>query len=638
MKRLLLVGLILNALVSHAQLKGALGQITDEERRLTVCEFDPEAAAIVLLDEGFSDHNDLYNLQTFRRTKIKVLKEEGIAQVADFQMNYYSKDGKVNVDGFNAIVTNFDESGKAKITVVDQQSIFRKKINSEYSRLSVAFPEIKVGSIIDFTYRYFADHYGFLQNWYFQRDIPVVKSTYELRMVPNLEMTYLAQYDPRYKLDVRPVKIHNGIIFEMKHIPALTEEPFMDAREDYVQKVIFQITKIASDYGNRKYMSSWDQLTRDLFERQDFGRQLKLKIDECQQYIATLTGKADLEKMRAIHKYVTSNTEWDGEYRLTSDGVRSLWKKKSGNSADINLLLVNLLQRAELDAYPMLVSERGNGKVNKANPFTDQFNNVYAVVFIGDKKYYLDATDKYTPAHQVPFSILNTTAFIVNQKKGGLVEITEPEVRYQEIATVYAELDESGKYAGQVTMSSKDYARTSRVIDYKKSEKEKYINKFLLKGLVNVNIDSLQMDNIENDTMPLKQVFKYNTYVQKTGDYSFINLNMFTGFESNPFILNDRFSTINFGTNRTLNLNCSIRLPQGFSVDALPGNIRLKSPDNSVVFMRELFYDDKKNIMVARIKVDINKSIFDVQEYASLKVFYKKMIDLMNEQVVLKKI
>lgn len=90
--------------------------------------------------------------------------------------------------------------------------------------------------------------------------------------------------------------------------------------------------------------------------------------------------------------------------------------KKSGTSGEINLILVNLLKEAGLEAYPMLVSERFHGKVNVAYPFIEQFNSVFACVIINNKKHYLDATDKAIAPHLTPSSILNTTAFLVNRK------------------------------------------------------------------------------------------------------------------------------------------------------------------------------------------------------------------------------
>jgi hypothetical protein len=73
---------------------------------------------------------------------------------------------------------------------------------------------------------------------------------------------------------------------------------------------------------------------------------------------------------------------------------------------------------------------------------------------------------------------------------------------------------------------------------------------------------------------------------------------LFSGFESNPFISN---------------------------------------PDKSVVFTRELFRDPDDKKIVSRIKMDFKKSHYTVDEYEDIKEFYKKMFDMLNEQIVIKK-
>ena len=101
------------------------------------------------------------------------------------------------------------------------------------------------------------------------------------------------------------------------------------------------------------------------------------------------------EKMKSVFNYVRNNMVWNNMYSMyTTRGVKDAWQTKSGNSGEINLLLINLLKKAGLETYPMLVSERFDGKVDKSYPFMDQFNSVFACVIISNKKYYLDATDK----------------------------------------------------------------------------------------------------------------------------------------------------------------------------------------------------------------------------------------------------
>ena len=110
---------------------------------------------------------------------------------------------------------------------------------------------------------------------------------------------------------------------------------------------------------------------------------------------------------------------------------------------------------------------------------------------------------------------------------------------------------------------------------------------------------------------------------------------MFTGLQNNPFIVNDRFSNINFGYKKTVNLTFLVNLPANYKVDALPKNIKLINPSNTVTLTRQFFLE--KSQLVAKIKVDIDKTLFNVNEYAEVKDFFKQMVNLMNEQVILKK-
>jgi len=553
-------------------------------------------------------------------------------------LTFRSEDEFETLDNIKAISINTDDNGYRQDIPVDNKSIYFKKLNKYRTEVSFAFPNVKPGTIIEYKYRVIARNYSGLRDWYFQSDIPVVKSSYRLKIVPDREVSYLVQYNPKYKVKVDNIKIDQTVKFEMNNIPALTDEPYMDARQDYIQKVIFQTTKYTGSVGVVKYMSSWKEVTKELTGRPDFGRQLKLNIDECQNFIATsLNGKSDFEKIQAIHHYVANNVSWDGVTSLVSEnGIKNLWKKKTGNSAEINFLLINLLRDAGLEAYPMLVSERGHGRVNKDQPFINQFNNVFAVVLADSKKYYLDATDKFTPTHLVPYSILNSTGFIVDSKMGGLNDIQENENRYNDNITITSKLNEAGELSGSVSLESKDYARTEKLRSYT-GNKSEYVDSYIKNGMVNIEVSNFNIKNEEAETLPFTQNFDFKTNIQSTGDYSFLSFNMFTGLQNNPFIVNDRFSNINFGYKKSVNLTYIINLPSNYKIDALPKNTKIVNPTNTVTFTRQ-FLQEGNSQVIAKIKVDIDKTLFSVNQYDEIKNFFKQMVNMMNEQVILKKL
>src|SRR6266496_3615255 len=67
------------------------GDISEDEKKLTVSSFDKEADAVVIFDEASADHNDQYNLISTRRIRLKILKQKGI-RYGDIEIRYISKD------------------------------------------------------------------------------------------------------------------------------------------------------------------------------------------------------------------------------------------------------------------------------------------------------------------------------------------------------------------------------------------------------------------------------------------------------------------------------------------------------------------------------------------------------------------
>ncbi|MEI9957585.1 MAG: hypothetical protein WDM90_15105 [Ferruginibacter sp.] len=320
-------------------------------------------------------------------------------------------------------------------------------------------------------------HYGGLRDWYFQQYLPIVQSRYTLRVAPHLEFAYRVDKKADFPIVIKQEKGSDLVYFEMNNIPGLSDEPYMDSREDYLQKIIFQISGYNNGYGKNNYMTSWDEVTRELLSDKNFGTQLNKSIPGTKDVVdAVKTKSTDEEKMAILYNYVRANMTWNNLYsKYAMDGIKDPWSKKQGTSGEINIILVNLLKDAGLEVYPVLVSERFNGKVAVDYPFVDQFNNVFACVVIKGKKYYLDATDAYTPAHMTPNDILNTTALIVNRKNGGLVNITNDSLKYSDFISSQVELDDKGILSGETYISARDYARVKRVHDYKEKGKEKYI-------------------------------------------------------------------------------------------------------------------------------------------------------------------
>jgi hypothetical protein len=640
MKKLppLTAAFFLLSFIIHAQDFPSYGKVTSGELNMKECTFDKEATAVVLIDEAISNYNDEYNLITNRHLRIKILKDKGI-DYADISIPFYRAEGFEFINNVEGMVINTDNNGKVITQVLERKSVFTKNISERIGEVRFAFPSVKAGSIIEYRYQSIMKNYNGLEDWYFQREIPVILSKYRLHIPPRYEFTYQVFKNTLFAIKVDQGAGDGRVSYEMENLPSLEDEPYMDARRDYIQRVTFQLSGYGGgSFDKRKYMTSWDEVTKELMTSPSFGTQLHKDLPGTEEFIKlTKLNPSPFEKMKLVYHYVCKNMQWDrSNSKYSIDGVKTAWNKKKGTSGDLNLILTNLLKAVGLEAYPMLVSERYNGKVNTQYPFVDQFNTVYAAVFIGGKKYYLDATDKVTPPHIIPYNILNTTGFILNKKAGGLVNITDESLQYKDVISVLANITPDESIRGEVFTSSTDYARIRRIEHYS-SNSNRYIDENFRQIRAAMTIDSFEIRNEDNDSLALQHKFIFKTPMDGTGEYKFIPLNLFSGFERNPFISTKRFSDINFGYKRSISVNTVISLPSGYLVDALPKSIQLVNPDQSVVFIRELFKDEPSAKVVCRLKMEFRKSHYTVDEYEDIKEFYKKMFEMLNEQIVIKK-
>ncbi len=631
--------LLFSSFVSMAQFTEKFGKLTSEEINTKSCSFDPEATALILLQEGSADYGQNYELVMYRHMRIRILKDEAINDLANIKIRFYSGSQFEYVDDIDAITVNIDDDGKRIDFPVDKKTIFYKKLNEYWSEVSFALPQVKVGSILEYRYRRVKKSFQGLKDWSFQSAYPVVKSSFSLKPSPNIELSYSIQKSENYPITIQRSKSAEGYVyFEMNNIPGMDEEPYMDTKEDYLQKINFQLTKYMGIGGVQKYMNNWNEVARELHADSDYGGQLRgIRIPDVQKLLLNeIANLPSLQKMVVIYNYIRRNYQWNGfDSRHAGDGMKALYNSKTGTSGAINYALINLLRAAELDAYPLMVSERDNGKINTSQPFVAQFNTTYAYVKINDKEYYLDATNKFSSPYLIPIKILNTTALLLRKQTGELIKINENKHGFDDFIYLSSQINEDGEFAGKVQSTRKDYSRIESMYQHA-DDSVKYI-KWLKRDWSNIELDSLVITNLDNDTLPLKESFTFKTNAQQTGDYVIVPVNILTDFGKNPFISSKRFSDVNFGTKQRVIFNHFIKYPPNMEIDALPKKTMLITPDKTISFTREVKENPAISFIQIMIKVEVLKSEFPVDEYPNLQEFYKKMIEMLNEPIVFKR-
>ena len=294
---------------------------------------------------------------------------------------------------------------------------------------------------------------------------------------------------------------------------------------------------------------------------------------------------------------------------------------------------MNLFKRSNINCYPVLLSTRDNGKINLDFPSFGQFNGMDVLVEDNDITYFIDASLRFQPYNIPPLNVLNRQVFILNPDNIHWALIKDDRPLLKQTANIFGVLTKEGKMEASVSVSYHDYSK-SLFLDSSGKDEDNNESRFMNKKIPGLKILS---DNRENngDGEPLVQTIEFDYETQQTDDFYFISPQLLTVKKTNPFILDKRNTDIDFGCNQETQLNMHLEIPEPFSVEHLPPNIVVRSPDSSLTFTR-IAYSDRSNISFSQ-SLEITRSIFDKKEYAGVYEFFNRIQSLMAEEIILKK-
>lgn len=369
-----------------------------------------------------------------------------------------------------------------------------------------------------------------------------------------------------------------------------------------------------------------------------FGQQLKggsFLNNEVEKIEANCT--KPLEKMIAVYEFIKNHMKWNDSYsKYSTSSLRSAFNSEEGGVGDINLMLTLMLNKAGLDAKPVILSTRNNGIINSHNPVLSDFNYVVAYVAIDKKDFLLDATDPLCIFDLLPTRCLNGKGFIVSEQGYKWIDLN-PDLEYDYSSMATLKINEEGELIGAISNSRKDYAAYSL---RKKIEKEKSEDKFIEKIESNnsgLNIENYKYTNIDSIYKPVTEYYEvtFEDKTEKVSDFIYFNPMLFEQVKSNPFKLKERKYPVDFSYPIKETYILNLEIPEGYIVDELPPSFQMQLPDNSAVFNYKV--EIKVNKLQLLSSIFINKPVFVYDEYSQLVDFYNKIVEKHAEQIVFKK-
>lgn len=598
------------------------GRIDTADLELKSCDFEKDANAMVLFDKA-EVMFDPYGVITFiRHKRIKIFNDKGKDE-ANIKIPYIDGMHDVEAETINL------NGNTIEYLPVDDKLIYKEKVNKYRRALIFTFPGVKAGSVIEVQYKWVITSYV-LPAWEFQAEIPTRYSELNITIAKENFITAFFKVSQDFTRKTDEDLGLKGIrkVRALSNIHSIKIEPFMTPFEDNLQRAQF-----------KPYSFFWSTVSRDLINDEDFGKQLDEKLSNEKAILVKVDSlKSKKIKIDSIFNIVKNRMLWDKKDSwFTNVGVQKAWDKKTGNSAEINLILYHLLVKAGIEAYPMVVSTPDHGSIDPTYPDLSQFNKV--VVYIrrdSTRHYILDATSKYSLFNQTPYELLSSYGFLVAPKTGNNVLFNiQCDTTSAQLVYVNADIKPDGKMSGTADITSNGYNKVNSLKLYDDLGEKKYIDN-LTDADNNLKISSLKRENQYADTLSLEQHITFDLNLSASDDnYIYFNPNLFTSFGTNPFLSEDRYSNVDFIFRNNVYLTGVYKIPKGYKVDVLPQNQVMSTEDNGMSFKRIVGEQDG-NILVHYI-ISRKRTSYTKEEYRGLYQFYKKMFEMLNEQIVLNK-
>lgn len=641
--------------------KFEMGKVSVKELEEKACPSDTSEVAAVLYNKAkssflFSQKDGFLQVYEFE-VRIKIYKKDGL-NLANYEVPYYvGYEGTYqdHIKLSDAVTYNL-VNGKIEKTKLNGEGTFKEKVNKNWKTLSFTLPNVKVGSVIEYKYTLTSSNITSLPTFYFQRDIPVNYAEYNTVLPEYYVYKSVLKGYVDVKTDSKPETIQQGYSDSNQNfgnigyqavntthiatnIPALKREAFVDNIENYLSAIAYELNIIRSpDKDEETLSNTWESVTKSIYKDDNFGKQLQAKSYFEKDLAGVIKGIESPEaKMKAIFNYVKVKMNWNNKYGIyTSDeGVTAAYVNRAGNVAEINFILISMLNSAGILANPVLVSTIKNGV--SFFPSRTAFNYVVVAVELDGKRILLDAAGQYTTPGVLPEYTLNWSGRLIRES-GDSEEISmAPTVNSKRTVNIIAAIDKEGKVSGSARLIRTDYEAMDFRDKYLNMNRESYLEK-LENNYRGIEIKNYRIENETKLDNPVQENFDFtsNNEVEIIGDKMYVNPRLFFGEVKNPLVQEERKLPLFFGYPSQDKISVTIDVPEGYTVETLPQSISILTGEGVGSFKYTSLAKDNK--IQVTMNFDINKMIVSADFYTVIKDFFKKTVDKQNEKIILKKI
>ncbi|MBV7531482.1 transglutaminase domain-containing protein [Chitinophaga sp. sic0106] len=552
------------------------------------------------------------------------------------------------------------ENGQIVASNLSSKDIFTEKVDEVGEIKKFAIPGVKAGSIIEYSYVITYPVWELIPTWKFQHSIPTLWSeytvaipeftrfmrvgqgfiTFDVNTKRDYRTTFSFRYEPQGNTGASQNATMTSNVTEYrlaaKDVMPIRPESFITSVNNYVAQIKFQLASTIIGGVETNFSNTWPKLMEELNKNQEFGAAMEknnnFMDNTTNEIIKGATTEED--KARRIFNWVKSNIICTDDRALgTTQKLKTTLTSKKGAVSDINLLLVGLLRRANLNAYPVILSTRDHGYVS-FYPLMSSFNYVIAIVEVDGTQIKLDASHPMLGFNKLMPETYNGDARIVDGI-GTAITISPDSLKEIAITTISMERSAEGAFVGKFqkrptylqSYDIRNAIKNKKLNGYKESLQKAYGEDI---EITNTTVEDL-------DSLDGSVLVDYDFKMNNAGDEDILYIKPMMGeeYKHNIFKSEDRKFPVEMNAVMDEIYTLNLTVPEGYVVDELPKSSIVKFNDDEGIF--QYLIQEAGGRIQMRSRIKFTKATFLPEDYASLREFYDVVVKKQAEQIVLKK-
>jgi len=646
---LLFVGIYANA---HAQLQDSQIDVVD-----LFSDFGNVSADILSMEPNYNYPFEYLSKQASVRfieddggiraiidhlVRIKVYTDDSLelAKASLISIPYYDSDRMERIQNLEAMTHLPDGS----IVRLQDAAVSTSQLNSRYNIMEFEMPETEEGVVLEYKYTINRRYIEELPDFYLSHRVPTREASITLQnerflrydvVLENIE--FEVDYS-RQEIDTSNVPLvfsyerPEPILVERwsaNQIPAVDRSAYVSSVDDLRGKVRFLI----SEFGipRQPLDNSWElvaaQIRRNADPEELLNSQQELKMigQEIAGYFDTERAAQD-----SIFSYVNETVLYNELNTVFADGDLShVLEGRPANQAEINMTLLALLKGACIESYPLYISGRESGRINRSFPSPYQFNRMLVHSRINGRNWAMDASFAFSEPDLIPIESYNEQGFILREESYEWIDITPEKSRFDLSITIDAELSATGDLRGTLSAVTKGYPAQEILaeLDNGQTEREVAAGTFLeIYGSEIINSADIGSLSSENGGVAVDVEFLIEEYATSFSDGLEFRPMIVGYLFQNPFESTQRRVPITLDAPENLEINYNVRIPDGFSIEENSGmrDIHLSGAE-----LREQYKTDGNSLEYS-FRINISKKEFSADLYPELRRIYERWVELSN--------